>query len=222
MRPSLVVCFLVALGAVCLASAGSSQRDKRIFGAIKKGLKKGFNTVVGGGKSVGKAVVKTADKAIDKGTSFVKDTAGDIKDGVEDVIDKTDDVIDKGVDAVKDAADDVKDGVVDAAKATAKVSVKVGKGFKSISKSVYRKAYNQGKKAFRKINKLLLKVNFDDVVDKLISMIDSEASNAVCQSACIGSASSLLGPKATFLAALACPPLCKAVLAKIEDAVEKA
>ncbi|GFS17816.1 hypothetical protein ElyMa_006831900 [Elysia marginata] len=71
MRLSLVVCLLVVLGAACLASSSpSSQREKRIFGKIKKAFKK---------------VVDTVDDAIDTSVDFVKDTADDVKDGVVDV-----------------------------------------------------------------------------------------------------------------------------------------
>ncbi|KAK3754371.1 hypothetical protein RRG08_026965 [Elysia crispata] len=63
----------------------------------------------------------------------------------------------------------------------------------------------------------LVPVDFDDAVDILTEMIDSELTNSICQFACIASAVYVMGPVGEMYGQMACPPLCAAILAKLED-----
>ena len=59
------------------------------------------------------------------------------------------------------------------------------------------------------LNMFCVAVNFDSVVDQLVSMIDSGTTEAACHTACVGAAATILGPAAA-LAGSVCDPACKA------------
>ncbi|GFR84915.1 hypothetical protein ElyMa_002429100 [Elysia marginata] len=222
MRLSLLICVFGFLGAVCLTPAESSHRQKRVL------FPKLLGIILNGAT---KKVVKGADKIIDKTVDKTVDIAKDVARVSKKVYFKTSDFVEDSIDWVDNAAHDVADGVVDAAKFTAKLSKKVGKGVAKISKKVYKKAYNAAKKTFDKIKQLAGKVDFDDTVLWLIDALDSETATTACHLLCVASvvaASTTATPVfpsapavAAFLAELACPPLCEAVLAKMQDFAEK-
>ncbi|KAK3740442.1 hypothetical protein RRG08_000431 [Elysia crispata] len=267
MKLSLIVLFLVLVGAICAASGSSARREKRFLKSWKNAftkIKKFTKTVIkkvdhaiddsvgfvkkkaGNVKDITKKVIHNVDNAIHKSVDFVKDTAGDVKDITKKVIHNVDNAFDKSVDFVKDTAGDVKDGVnkaakytvkiskkvvdktdkiidksvagvVKAAKFTAKISKKFGKGVVQFSKKAFKATYDAAKKSFNAIKELAKKVDFDAAVIILVDLIDSSVTNKACEVACISSAVYVIGPGALFYANLACPLLCEAVLAYLED-----
>ncbi|GFS00627.1 conotoxin [Elysia marginata] len=191
MRLSSVACFLALMGTVCLTSVSQTQREKRIFGSIRRLVNNAANAVAGTATGAANAVADTATDAVD----FVKDTANDIGDGV-----------------------------VDMANVAAKIPKKIGKGVSSITKKALRTTYNKAKKSFKAIKKIPKSINFDKAVDALIPIlidsIDSTLTNVLCETSCVASATSVMGPNGGFVATLACAPLCEATLAKLEDIAE--
>ncbi|GFR84893.1 hypothetical protein ElyMa_002428400 [Elysia marginata] len=242
MRLPLIVCFFALLGAVCLTSAESSHRQRRfLFKKFFTKVVKGIHKAVDKTADVAKKTVKGADRFLHKSAHWVDHAADDVADFAQKtgkgivkvskkVYFKTDDLVHKSVDWVDHAAHDVVHGVVKAAKFTGKLSVKIGKGVARISKKVYQASYNAARKTFNKIKTLVGKVDFDDVVLWLIDIIDSDVSNLACEYGCVVAAEAAatagapvfpVGPTlVSFVAELACPPLCSAVLAKLEDFAE--
>ncbi|XP_076461491.1 uncharacterized protein LOC143293984 [Babylonia areolata] len=75
--------------------------------------------------------------------------------------------------------------------------------------------FNQAKDAFNSLTHGL-NINFDSVVAQMIPLIDSGMTETACTTACVGAASTVLGPAAP-LAGTVCGPVCKAALAKLEE-----
>ncbi|KAL8568011.1 hypothetical protein ACOMHN_029186 [Nucella lapillus] len=76
--------------------------------------------------------------------------------------------------------------------------------------------FNQAKNSFNQLTSGL-HINFDQVVNQLIPLIDSGMTETACTTACMGGAATVLGPAAP-LAGTVCVPVCKAALAKLEQA----
>merc|ERR1719411_1981934 len=87
--------------------------------------------------------------------------------------------------------------------------------FESIG-NAFTSAWNGAKDTFNNLTHGL-NINFDDVVNQLIPLIDSGMTEAGCITTCTGASASILGPAAP-IAATVCAPLCKAALAKLEEA----
>ncbi|GFO29826.1 hypothetical protein PoB_005633100 [Plakobranchus ocellatus] len=142
-----------------------------------------------------------------KVTRFVSSTAGKatgaVGDFVEDSADAVGDFAGDAVDAVGDFADDAVDTVGDAAKTAVK-------GVTGISKKAYREAYSAAKKSFNAVKDLAEDVDFDQAVDVLVGLIDSELTKSLCIFSCQAAAVSIFGPGGVPYAAVGCPTLCSA------------
>ncbi|GFR84899.1 hypothetical protein ElyMa_002428600 [Elysia marginata] len=221
---------------------------KKFFTKVIHGAEKAFHKTADVAKKVGRGIARTtkktvkgADRFIHKSVHWVDHAAHDVAKfgkktgkGVakisKKVYFKTEDFVHKSVDWVDHAAHDVAHGVVKAAKFTVKLSKKVGKGVAKISKKIYKASYNAAKKTFNKIKALVNKVDFDDVVLWLIDIIDSDVTSLACEFGCVAAVESAAAAGApvfpvapllvTIVAELACPPICSAVLAKLEDFAE--
>ncbi|RUS69409.1 hypothetical protein EGW08_022824 [Elysia chlorotica] len=235
MKMKLAFCCLLLMALAYHASGHISSREKRFIGSIKKAVSKAGKTVAkGAGKAAG-AVAKGAGKAadaVDKGVNKVTDVVDKGVGKATGVVDKGIGIavaavvkgvvqaagtVDKGIDKAIDA---VEDGVQDTAKFTVKVPKSIGKGVNGISKKAYRKTYRMAQKSFNKIEGLAGKVDFDGAVDALIGMINSETSYILCEFACVKSAAYVMGALGEVNGKMACPLLCKASLAKLEDLAE--
>ncbi|RUS75730.1 hypothetical protein EGW08_016512 [Elysia chlorotica] len=203
-----LICFVVLLAAISIASAASTRREKRFLN-LKKIYYKVKDLVK---KTAGKVenmtldrLVDKADYALDKSLEGLKTAANYTKEITNKVIDKADTLLDKYVEKVKSAA---------------KYTVKFGKKVVKISRKVYQKTYNASKTSYDAIEKLASVVPLDDAILRLVDMVGSDTSDSACDITCVSSANYILSSTMAFMANKACPLICDAGLAYLEDVAE--
>ncbi|KAK3762194.1 hypothetical protein RRG08_057432 [Elysia crispata] len=137
---------------------------------------------------------------------------GDLKKAFDTVKDDVNKVVNQGVKDVNNAAATVKDKLQD-------VLNKVKQGVNGFVNQVNKDEYVVAETTFNGIQQIQGEVDFQDAIQALIPLIDSDITEAACQMTCENAASEVLGADAAAFANLACPPLCKAALAELKDAV---
>merc|ERR1711992_56134 len=96
----------------------------------------------------------------------------------------------------------------------------ISHAFESLGHAIAH-TFNQAKDSFNNIvGEHGLNIDFHAVVQKMIPLIDSGMTETACTTACVGAASSVLGPAAP-LAGTVCGPVCMAALAELEKQAGK-
>ncbi|KAK3763742.1 hypothetical protein RRG08_059100 [Elysia crispata] len=124
--------------------------------------------------------------------------------------------LEKAFNTVKDVVDQGVKGV----KTVKGVFIKAKRGVNGFTNQVNKDAHVVAQTTFDDIQQIEGKVDFQDVIQALIPLIDSSFTEAACQMACEDSASDVLGADAEAYANLACPPLCQAALAEQKDVAQ--